>query len=286
MKQSYRQPWLQNAAFDSIYILLPAFIALLVTFFLPVQYRSSSEMPLIWWIVLVLLIDVAHVYSTLFRTYWDKRRFAENKILFTIIPVICYVVGVLIYSVDGLLFWRVLAYLAVFHFIRQQYGFMRLYSRFEHKNTWASRIDTVAIYMATLYPIVYWHCMPGRNFNWFIDGDFIITDLQFVKTAALIVYLVIIIVYLFKELLSIAKQGYVNIPRKAIILSTFLSWYFGIVFFNGDMAFTLLNVVSHGIPYMALVWMFRKKEEKSVFRENPLRIRCCFSWAQLLFLRL
>jgi hypothetical protein len=27
------------------------------------------------------------------------------------------------------------------------------------------------------------------------------------------------------------------------------------------MAFTLLNVVAHGIPYMALVWAFRKKEQ-------------------------
>ena len=31
------------------------------------------------------------------------------------------------------------------------------------------------------------------------------------------------------------------------------------VYFNGDMVFTLLNVVSHGVPYMALIWLYGKK---------------------------
>ena len=50
-----------------------------------------------------------------------------------------------------------------------------------------------------------------------------------------------------------------NLPRNAIILGTFLSWYVGIVHFNSDIAFTAINVMSHGIPYMALVWMWGNK---------------------------
>jgi hypothetical protein len=45
-----------------------------------------------------------------------------------------------------------------------------------------------------------------------------------------------------------------------LILGTALSWFFGIVYFNGDLAFTTLNVISHGIPYMALIWFFEKKK--------------------------
>lgn len=40
-----------------------------------------------------------------------------------------------------------------------------------------------------------------------------------------------------------------------LLLGTAASWYVGIVLFNGDLAFTLLNVVAHGIPYLALVWI-------------------------------
>lgn len=50
-----------------------------------------------------------------------------------------------------------------------------------------------------------------------------------------------------------------NIPKLLIVSGTLVSWYFGIVYFNGDMAFTLLNVVSHGIPYMAWIWIYGRK---------------------------
>jgi hypothetical protein len=48
------------------------------------------------------------------------------------------------------------------------------------------------------------------------------------------------------------KTSYFNIPKNLIIIGTLSSWFFGIVYFNNDLVFTLLNVVSHGIPYMAL----------------------------------
>lgn len=256
----YKQPWLHNAAFDMLFILLPVFFALGVTAVLPAEYKSTEKMTLAGWVILVLLIDVAHVYSTLFRTYWDSARFAQHRTLYIAIPVACYVAGVLLYSVDGLVFWRVLAYLAVFHFIRQQYGFMRLYTRKENKQHIAAKIDVVAIYAATLYPLIYWHCTPGRNFNWFVDGDFIVGDGSLIKTVALVMYVMVIAIYAGKEIAAMVRQRQVNIPKNLVITGTFLSWYFGIVHFNGDMVFTLLNVVAHGIPYMALIWLHQQRE--------------------------
>jgi hypothetical protein len=50
----------------------------------------------------------------------------------------------------------------------------------------------------------------------------------------------------------------------------------GIITFNGDLIFTLLNVVSHGIPYMALVWFTGNKKLKST--APPAR-----TWLQRLF---
>ena len=76
---------------------------------------------------------------------------------------------------------------------------------------------------------------------------------------ATILYFVIVVTYIIKEIIAWTKEKFINIPKLAIITGTLLSWYFGIVYFNGDMAFTLLNVVSHGIPYMALVWIYGQK---------------------------
>lgn len=256
-----RQYWLHTAMFDTVYIILPGFLALLITKLLPARFKSSDEMPLAGWVILILMVDVAHVYSTLFRTCLDKQRFSKQRNLFIAVPIVCYVVTVLLYSIDAMFFWRIMAYLAVFHFIRQQYGIMRLYARGEPKRTWRSRVDKIAIYAATIYPVVYWHLSPGRNFNWFLEGDFVIAEVRFLKEIALVLYLCIVVAYLYSIVYTLVKDAAFNIPKHGIIISTFLSWYFGIVYFNGDMAFTLLNVVAHGIPYMALVWAFRKREQ-------------------------
>lgn len=270
---TYRQPWLHRASYDGVFILMPAFIALIIVPFLPAAYTTGTTMPLAAWVILVLCIDVAHVYSTIFRTYWDKQRMAEHKTLYLAIPALCYVTGVLLYSIDGLMFWRALAYLAVFHFIRQQYGFMRLYARYEQKGNWMETTDTIAIYSATLYPLIYWHCTPGRNFNWFVEGDFILGGASPVADILWPLYVLSIVAYVVKEIILFRQQGNINIPRNVIIAGTYLSWYAGIIYFNGDLAFTLLNVVAHGIPYMALIWILRQKETTAAKTESSYTVR-------------
>ena len=253
-KVNYTQPWISKPLYDAVFILLPPFLALLAVALLPAHFKNSSDMPVMAWVMLVLFIDVAHVYSTLYNTYFDKDRLRRHNRLFLLIPVACYTAGVVLHMWSGLLFWRVLAYLAVFHFIRQQYGFMRIYARKDNQAKWVKTIDGLAIYCATIYPLIYWHCTPGRNFNWFIDGDFIIGSSDLIKVFSGVAYLIIAGAYIVKEGILCIRDKKINIPKNSIIFGTYLSWYFGIIYFNGDMAFTLLNVVAHGIPYMALIW--------------------------------
>ncbi len=251
---TYNQPWIRSKVYDTLFILLPPFLALLMVALLPERFKTTNAMPLIWWCILILFVDVAHVYSTLYITYFHKARLRRHNRLFLLVPVACYVVGVMLHLAGGLVFWRALAYVAVFHFIRQQYGFMRLYTRLSDKRNAGAAIDTIAIYAATLYPIIYWHLSPGRNFNWFVANDFLPAHADWLKAAAGVLYLTIIAAYIVKEGWYFIKGQPLNLPKNGLIAGTFISWYFGIVYFNGDLAFTMLNVVSHGIPYIALVW--------------------------------
>lgn len=233
------------------------------------------------WIVLVLLIDVAHVYSTLYRTYFDPVATRRQKTILYSIPFVGFVAGVLLYSIDSLLFWRILAYTAVFHFVRQQYGFMRVYSRKEDSPAWAKLIDIITIYTATIYPILYWHLSGQKNFNWFLENDFFYLNMPSLVRFLEIVYWLVVVLYLVKEVWIILKMGYFNLPKFFVIAGTLLSWYFGIVYFNGDLAFTLLNVVTHGIPYMALIWLYGQKN----YRQNEKGtsfLRLIFSKAGLI----
>ncbi|MBL7712074.1 MAG: hypothetical protein JNL13_06410 [Chitinophagaceae bacterium] len=255
-----KRAWIGKPFIDTVFILLPPFLSLLIIVLFPRLFQNNNHVPDSLWVILILLIDVAHVYSTLYRTYFDKHMVVRQRNLLILIPVLSFVASVLVYSSSAFLFWRLLAYLAVFHFVRQQYGFMRLYSRKEQAPRWMVMTDKVVIYYATIYPLIYWHLSGPRNFNWFISGDFMYISSALLLKCATAFYYAVVACYLIKEIIFVYLYREVNIPKIAVISGTIISWYFGIVYFNGDLAFTLLNVVSHGIPYMALVWIYSRKE--------------------------
>ncbi len=263
--KQHAQPWLSSAPWDMLLILAPAFLSSLIVIVFRDRLENSHNLPLWAWVCFVLMIDVAHVYATLFRTYFDENAFSKNKTLLTAIPACCWIVGCLLHSINGLLFWTALAYLAVFHFIRQQFGFVALYSRKDPdsfaKFKW---LDSTAVYISTIYPILYWHAHLPRNFNWFVEGDFFESMPAIVADVALIVYAAIAILYVSKEMLLLRTTGFLNVPKTLIITGTALSWWVGIVMLNSDMAFTITNVVTHGIPYMALVWLYHRHKGDDV----------------------
>jgi hypothetical protein len=256
-----KQPWIKSPAFDCLWFLAPGILPVLCVFIFPDFFRAQAlSISVVSWIWLVLLIDVAHVYSTVYRTYFNKTASLKFSTLFKAVPLICWVVGVLLYSINGLMFWRCLAYLAVFHFIRQQYGFLRIYSRNQSLPQWMTVVHTITIYAVTLLPILIWHAQGLKNFNWFVENDFIYFNSPLLAKIFTVLFFSVIVVYFLTELFLFIRMKLVNIPRLLLVTGTALSWYIGIVLFNGDLTFTLLNVVAHGIPYMALIWVSEKEQ--------------------------
>ena len=68
-----------RAGVDIPFILLPPFLCLLIIALWPGLFQQDQDMPQWTWVVLVLLIDVAHVYSTLYRTYFDPVTFQKQR---------------------------------------------------------------------------------------------------------------------------------------------------------------------------------------------------------------
>jgi hypothetical protein len=55
--------------------------------------------------------------------------------------------------------------------------------------------------------------------------------------------------------LHLRRDGHPAAMIVANVLLPTLSWWTGIVAFDDDRVFTLTNVVLHGVPYLALVWL-------------------------------
>src|SRR5262249_50253837 len=143
------------------------------------------------WITAVLLVDVAHVWSTAFIVYLDPVERSRRPWLYGLTPVAAWLAGVALYVRSAVAFWRRLACLAVFHFVRQQYGWVALYrARGGERARLGGLVDGATIYLATLYPLLRWHADLPRPFAWFVDGDFARGVPGAVATAAGVVYVI------------------------------------------------------------------------------------------------
>ncbi|MBI3269379.1 MAG: hypothetical protein HYZ53_10195 [Planctomycetes bacterium] len=251
--------WLVSPLFDVTLFTGPAFLAVLLVGLVPGATSTAAETPAWAWALFVLGVDVAHVYAALYRSYFDRAELARRPTLYALTPVACYVAGVAAYAFGPLAFWRVLAYVAVFHFVRQQYGFVALYEhRAGERDPLDRTIDRAAIYLSMLYPLVFWHAKLPRHFHWFVAGDFVEVTAAWAPTVAGGAFGAALLAFVLRQGWLLAR-GRANPGKVLVVLSTALSWYVGIVLFDSDFAFTATNVLAHGVPYMALVWLYCRR---------------------------
>ena len=259
--------WIVNKWFDSAFILAPHFIGVVCLLLFPHWFSRFNEfIPVAAWVVLIMCVDVSHVYSTLFKSYFDKVAFSQNRDIMLLIPFLSLTIGIVAYYTDALLFWRLLAYTAVFHFIRQQYGFLKLYLRKYSAPERSETFDMICVYAFTGLPIAIWHFSGLKNFNWFVENDFLYVESGLLQSAFTCLFCILFVAYLIKEVWFLIRHQHFNLPKTLFLVGTALSWFIGIVILNGDLSFTFLNVVSHGIPYMALVWYYGNRNYSRVTR--------------------
>lgn len=264
-----RSLWLFSPSVD-LSVFLGSAVASLLLLAIGAQAGVLNRPTPDWtWIPAVLLIDVAHVWGTGFRVYFDSKELRRRPWLYTLTPVIGFAIGVALYSQGELIFWRVLAYLAVFHFIRQQYGWVALYrARAGERDRFGWWIDSGAVYLATLYPLVYWHAHLPRQFSWFLENDFVrtagVAELErFLEP----VYWIALGAYVVRSAYRWFVNDEINPGKDIVVATTAVCWYTGIVAFNSDYAFTVTNVIIHGVPYLALVYWYARGQGKKL---NPL----------------
>lgn len=240
---------------------------------------SPGELPPWGWLVFVLVVDVAHVYSTLFRTYFDRDELGRHPMRYTLAPLVAFGIGVLLYSLGGpFLFWRVLAYVAVFHFMRQQVGWVALYrARAAQRGRVDRLIDDAAVYLATGYPVVFWHAHLGeRQFSWFMAGDFVETGAvaRVLEPVFHVAWAVALLGFVVRQLQLRWATGVLHLGKVTVVAATAAIWWVGIVGTNNDFDFTVTNVIVHGVPYFALLYAYgraRRREAPSTLGSRILR---------------
>ena len=247
--------WLFSRSTDLWVFVAPAVVSLALVAAGFAMGIGDGDTPPFMWLAAVLLVDVAHVWATTYRVYTDPAEVRRRPVLYLGTPLAVYVLGVALYSAGAMVFWRVLAYGATFHFVRQQYGWMVLYRRRAgQRDRLGDLIDGAAIYLATLYPLVWWHAATPRQFHWFIEGDFAIGLSPWIAQLTGALYGTALVAYVVKAI----RERSTAWGKHLLLLTTAICWYIGIITFDSDYAFTVTNVLIHGIPYFALVWRYER----------------------------
>jgi hypothetical protein len=250
-----RAGWVFSARQDLAWFLGPALVSAVVA---AVAWRTGAlHVDVPPWALLVLVVgcDVAHVWATLYRAYLDPEERRRRGGLLVAVPLACLAAGTLLYAQAGALgFWRVLAYVAAFHFVRQQWGWMAYAGRASgDASTFDRRLDAAAVYAATLYPLLWWHANLPRSFDWFVAGDFVPGLPPSAADAAFVVHVAILGAWIGRQVVVVSRGRPVPLGKALVLATTWLTWYGGIVLLDSDLVFTTSNVLAHGVPYFALV---------------------------------
>ena len=269
--------FLRSPAFDLGWFVLPGVLAALAGLALGLLDPDPPDHDsLLVWIAGVLLVDVAHVWASLYRTYLDPvaRRIHRKRLILA--PLLCAWLGFLLHLESPLLFWGVLAYVAIFHFIKQHVGFALLYVRAGDESPRDRTLTNLTLWTGTLAPVIWWHAHLPTGFAWFMQGDLLPGLPPLLGTLALALELPVFLAFAVRRL-QLARRGRTNPMVPLLVLTPAVCWHLGIVAYDDDRIFTITNVFLHGVPYMALVWLAggRDRVAREIHR-GPLAVLAAF----------
>ncbi|KFA90424.1 hypothetical protein [Archangium violaceum] len=251
------QAWLFGRGVDLAVFAGSALVSVVLVLAAP-ALGAVGDTPLWAWALFVVCVDVAHVWSTLFRTYLDGDELRSRPGLYITAPLAAYLLGVLAYLLSPGTFWRLFAYTALFHFIRQQYGWVALYGRKARVSDTERVLDAAAIYAATLGPVLWWHANLPRAFWWFVENDFVSGLPAWVGTGALVLQGLVLAAWAGFQCARVLRGEGLQVGKVLLVLATGVTWFGGIVVARDDFAFTVMNVVLHGVPYFALLFRYTR----------------------------
>ena len=228
--------WIFSRQIDLLTFTGTALVSLLLLALARPLGATPHDAPEWSWLVGVLLVDVAHVWSTVFVTYGDRYERRRRPWLYAAVPLGCYALAFALYRAGAGPFWRAVAYLAAFHFVRQQYGWLMIYrARGGERDRLGRILDGALIYATMLYPLVYWHAHLPRGFWWMKPGDFAAGLPTSVVPIAAAIYAALAIVYVGRALVA-ARRGRIAWGKHLLVGTTAACWYVGIVGTNNDYA--------------------------------------------------
>lgn len=229
---------------------------------LPLSLFRGPDIPLPVFLFVIVAFDVSHVWATLYRTYLDPAEIKRRPLLYLGSLPILFFVAFRLHSHGATTFWTVLAYVAIFHFIKQLYGFVAIYRlRAGERGAFDYHLDKLALWTGALGPVLVWHASPRRQFDWFNAGERFIAKLPPEIVADLmIVYYLVAAVYVARQVQIFVQRRHFNVGKNLIMVASWVSWAVGLRMASSPLVSAAFINLLHGIPFLAIVWVYSHRK--------------------------
>lgn len=245
--------WIVSARFDLAMIAVPFTVAVVA---LSLLAGLGLKEPLWAYLLCFVAFDVAHVWATAYLTFLDKEAFARRRALYLWSLPVSFFAAFSLHQFSAGAFWTALSYFAIFHFAKQQYGFIAIYkAKARERDPLDYHLDKLTLWTGALGPVLLWHATPAGQFDWF-DGEerfllrlpeeakLVIAGLMFLVGAA----------WLIRQLHVFARGDGVNTGKSLWMIGSWVSWYVGVRLSDHLLVSAAFLNFFHGLPFLMLVW--------------------------------
>lgn len=264
-----RQPWIHSWYVDSLCFFLTPFLFVVLAFFDLPPFRNVDAGLLSKAILVVLFIDWAHIFAQYHRIYSNPLESSRLKWIYPLSYLLLVpVMTVIVHFTSSIAIDTLLVYFVVFHFIKQHFGFMKIYSKTDGKKSQREKItEDAAFYLSMVAPVVYWH-VKGFSYDYkWINLFFKWKIFSYLLWPVMIAYVGAFILYAFDEYKRTTRNGFFNFPKNLSLLSAVVGW--GAISFLSESTMLVVFTVTftHDLSYLFYVWLIGRRDHKYVRKE-------------------
>ncbi len=223
---------------------------------LPWIGNNTDDVPLWLFILLVVAFDVAHVWATLYLSYLDRNLMRRRRALFLWPIPVSFSIAFFVHHYSSGLYWTLLAYIAIIHFVTQQWGIVALYKRTSKDHRPLDYyLDKLTIWTGALGPLLLWHATPGRELDWFDAGEqFIVRLPPEISPFVYVTMAVTALAYVARQVVRFHEERVHTLGKNLWIFASWTSWSVGISDADHPLISAAVINLLHGIPFLVLVW--------------------------------
>lgn len=250
---AHASPWIASRATDIAMVVIP-FIAGTIALFLVTAFQI--EEPLWVYMLAFVAFDVAHVWATAYLTYLDKKRFSRRRALYTWPIPIGFLAAFILHVSSPTAYWTLLSYFAIFHFAKQQYGFVAIYKALHRERSrldyW---LDKTTLWVGALGPVLLWHAAPHGQFEWFGSGEDFLIRLPPAWSSALQMGMILVAVtWSVRQVWLWRTAGHWNPGKTMWMVASWASWLLGVKYSQHLLVSAAYINFIHGLPFLILVY--------------------------------